>query len=148
MKNLLAGVAFAAFALLSTNTMAQYYTNGPSYVPGPGYGGSVVVQPSSDNHCTPQRIRGTPYVCVINQTPFPIVSMSAHSSGFNGWFTGGTNLLRQTGIIMPGRGALVRVSDGGNFCSYNLYVTTQAGVQHTYYNLDVCRTTDLFLPRW
>jgi hypothetical protein len=74
--------------------------------------------------------------------------MFAHSSGFNGWFTGGTNLIAQTGVILPGRGALVRISDGGNLCTYNLYVTTQAGIQHTYYNLNICRVTDLPLIGW
>ena len=134
--------------LMSTTVMAQpYYGPGPSYVR-PGYGPPVVVQQASDNSCVPYRIYGSPNVCVINNTPFPIVSMFAHSSGFNGWFSGGTNLLRQTGIIMPGRGALVHVSDGGNFCSYNLYVTTQAGIQHVYYNLNICQVTDLPLSRW
>jgi hypothetical protein len=155
------GLALVAGLLASTaNEALAYYVvqQPPSHVvvvPGP----QVVIPVPASTPCGTGSLRGTPWACITNATSFPIISLFARSSGITGMFTNGINLLAQTnytppgqplrvGPINPGESRLVHIQDGGNFCTYNVHITTAVGLQHDYYNLNVCDISNIVLRGW
>lgn len=145
MRKLLAALTLSLMASTAANaytTVIVQQRPNVIVVPGNTYMAPVTTP------CGTGSLRGTPMVCVTNSAPFPIIHLMARSSGITGVFTNGTDLLMQTPqhMIPPGGSVLVHISDGGNFCTYNIHVINAAGIGHDYYNENICLLSNIILP--
>jgi hypothetical protein len=104
---------------------------------------TVLVHPGGIDSCA--QTYGTSYLCITNNTSWPIVGVQAVNMG--SLFNSTSWIHIPGGAIMPGTTKVVHFPVWGSGCQKLVFVRTASGTTHSFAT-DVCHATRLTINGW
>ena len=89
-------------------------------------------------------LSGSPYMCIKNASPFPVVAVQAAGSNM---FSPNRWIQIPGGAIVSGGTAVVKF-DSWAGCRQYVSIRTASGAVHTYPFVDVCANTSFVIQGW